>query len=250
MGMDYSKLTAVVDSASAPAVKKGSKISDAAKKSVAKKGVDKKNPKASEEKSTIKDSLMKKTALRKYNAFKISDAYKNSKKRIKDALEDTETTEDAVAVGVNALADTPADQVIAAVIETLGEAIDMLQEECPECGAEEEAPKAEEEEVKDSLNVTVTNGSGESVEVSTEGGDSVVSAPEMPAPEPAMEEPAIEEPAIEEGIGDSVEDDINAEQDALTGPQGKIMKLIKEGKFEEAQALLNKNEKRLSGLGK
>lgn len=65
-----------------------------------------------------------------YAKFKITDSYKSLKKKIKDDLEDTETTEAAVEA---ALADitpeAPAEQVLAAVVEILGDTIDTLQED-------------------------------------------------------------------------------------------------------------------------
>lgn len=262
MAIDYNKMSKIVDGVAEPkkSAVKVKRVVDSKKSVVAKKQGEKKAPKTAEERKAIKDSLVKRTALKRIQMIKDSESYKRNKKRIKDALEDTESTEEAIEAGVGALAEgVPAEQAIAAVIETLGEAIDILQEQCPEC-AEGDVPEVEEgaddEKVEDSLNVTVTNGSGESVEVSTEGGDSVVSTPDVPtisgplAEEPVIGEETAEEEIPSEGIGDSVDEEIGAEQDALTGPNGKIMELIKAGKFREAQKLLNENEERLNGLGK
>lgn len=273
--IDYSKLTQIVDGKAEPkkAPKKGvsSKkpcvIADSKKEG--KKEVPTRKPKVSREE--IMDSISKKRAARKYNTFKVTDSYKNYKKRIKDALEDTETTDDAVAVAVEALNEVPADQAIAAVVEVLGEAIDILQgQACPngECDAipeeAEEAPVEEEVEdsaknfkrgakkVKDGLNVTVTNGSGETVEVNTDGGDSVISAPEAPIAEPPIEtgspedELGIEgeEPAIP--VGDSAEEDaMHSHEDDV---QGKILELLAAGKHEEATEMLKNNEYLLNAI--
>lgn len=65
-----------------------------------------------------------------YAKFKKSPSYIKLCKRVKDALESTETTEEAVGVALEQLTpDTPAEQTLAAVVETLGETIDQLTEE-------------------------------------------------------------------------------------------------------------------------
>lgn len=85
----------------------------------------------------IKDS---KTFLK---SLKVKDSYKNLFKKVKDALEDTETTEDAVCAALDTITeDTPAEDVLAAVVEVLGDTIDELQ-------AEEEYTDEELDEIED-----------------------------------------------------------------------------------------------------
>lgn len=90
----------------------------------------------SERKKEIIDSIKKRREERKkqisdskkYTTFKISDTYKNLKKKIKDALEETETTEAAIEAAIAEITpDAPAEQVVASVIEILGDVIDELQ---------------------------------------------------------------------------------------------------------------------------
>lgn len=65
-----------------------------------------------------------------YAKFKKSKDYIKLKKTIKDALEDTESTEEAVGAALEQLnPETPAEQTLAAVVETLGETIDQLSED-------------------------------------------------------------------------------------------------------------------------
>lgn len=150
--IDYSKLTAIADAAleGKKFDKKPSKVSDAKGKSVpsrkphitdakgkpAPKGkphiADAKGkpaPKGTPHitKDQISDALNKRAKARMYEGFKVTDSFINAKKKIKDALEDTETTNDAVNVAIEALNEVPAEQAIAAVIEVLAEAIDILE---------------------------------------------------------------------------------------------------------------------------
>lgn len=65
-----------------------------------------------------------------YAKFKKTKEYLKLKKAIKDALEDTQSTEEAVGAALEQLnPDTPAEQTLAAVVETLGETIDQLSED-------------------------------------------------------------------------------------------------------------------------
>lgn len=64
-----------------------------------------------------------------FRKFRVQDTYKALRKRIKDELDETETTSEAVDVVVEALEDAPAEQVLAATVEVLGQAIDALQEQ-------------------------------------------------------------------------------------------------------------------------
>lgn len=65
-----------------------------------------------------------------YAKFKKTKEYIKLKKAIKDALEETQTTDEAVGAALEQLSpDTPAEQTLAAVVETLGETIDQLSED-------------------------------------------------------------------------------------------------------------------------
>lgn len=121
--MDFKKLaqvgsTKIADSKSLVNDENRKKVIDALKKRVALKKA------ADARKSVIADSS------KKYSVFKITDSYKALKKKIKDDLEETQSTDEAVECALNELTpDTPAEQVLAAVVETLGETIDDLEEQ-------------------------------------------------------------------------------------------------------------------------
>lgn len=83
-------------------------------------------------KSAKKDSLASRSS-RRVKRIKDSKAYNRIKRRIKDALEETESTEEAIEAAVGSLDEgAPADQVLSAVVEILGDVIDELQGEDPE----------------------------------------------------------------------------------------------------------------------
>lgn len=137
--MDYKKLssvTHVTDSTEVTVDEKKKKILDAAKRkkiNAARAIRDAARRKRVEylrsqitnvgKKSKVEDSA------RKFKVFKVTDSYINLKKKIKDDLLETETTDEAVEAALsNINEDTPAEQVVAAVTEVLGETIDVLQE--------------------------------------------------------------------------------------------------------------------------
>lgn len=143
--MDYKKLssvTHVTDSAEVTVDEKKKKIIDAAKRkkinairavrdAARRKRVEylRSQITNASKKSKVKDSA------RKFKIFKVSDSYLNLKKKIKDDLLETETTDEAVEAALsNINEDTPAEQVVAAVTEVLGETIDTLQEAVEEGG--------------------------------------------------------------------------------------------------------------------
>lgn len=65
-----------------------------------------------------------------FSKFRKLPSYRALKRAIKDALEETETTEEAVGAALQQLTpDTPAEQTLAAVVETLGDTIDQLTDE-------------------------------------------------------------------------------------------------------------------------
>ena len=120
--MDFKKLSQVTDSAHAPK-------SDATSES---------------KKKVIIDALRKKAQLKRqvmdsksYRKFKVTDTFKNLKKRIKDELEETETTEEAVEVLIEALAEAPAEQVVAAATEVLAEIVEVLEGDSDEGDSDE-----------------------------------------------------------------------------------------------------------------
>jgi HSP90 family molecular chaperone len=63
-----------------------------------------------------------------YQSIKDSSNYKRLIKKIKDELSETESTEEAIDVALEALQEAPAEQVLAATVEVLGEAIDSIEE--------------------------------------------------------------------------------------------------------------------------
>lgn len=125
------------------------------------------------DKNEILDALRKRRAARKkaiadaqnrkeqntkrFAKFKVTDSYKTLKKKIKDALEDTETTEEAVEAALAELdSESETAEVLAAVVEVLAEVIDQVsegeeteEEEIEE--PEDEFVEEEYEEIKDSL---------------------------------------------------------------------------------------------------
>lgn len=137
--MDYSKLAQVkvADSATEAArEEKRKKIQDAidrrrAARERARKLADAKKRREEQRNNRVKDS-------KKYAIFKVTDSFKSLKKKIKDELLETETTEDAVTACLNALEGQPAEQVLAATVEVLAEAIDAIQEVEPDSDSEEE----------------------------------------------------------------------------------------------------------------
>lgn len=116
-------------------------------------------------KQAIKDALEKRRqqkpankvadSEKKYRKFRVTDSYKSLVKKIKDDIEETVNTQEAVDVAIEALQEAPAEQVVAACVEVLAGTIDVLQENVatlaeavPEVPAEE-IPE-EPEEVEDS----------------------------------------------------------------------------------------------------
>lgn len=121
-----------------------------------------------EQKKAIKDAIEKRKqkstkiedSKKFLKALKVKDSYKDLFKKVKDALEDTETTEDAVCAALDTITeDTPAEEVLATVVEVLGDTIDELQAESDEYTDEEldeveDIPEDEESidsEIEDSL---------------------------------------------------------------------------------------------------
>lgn len=291
--IDYSKLTAIADSAfdGKKFDKKPSKVSDAKGKPAPKgkphisdaKGKPAPKGKPHVSKEMISDALKKVQDARAYKTFKVTDSYRNALKKVKDALEETETTDDAINVAIEALNEVPAEQAIAAVIEVLSEAIDILEtngcvdgtcdgvdetaepmaeepmaeepveEEVEEEKVEDSAPSDAEIEallkalnadganvtkdqlkkayvafkkdakVEDSVEVTVTNNSGETVTVNADGGDTAVGADTMAEPmgAPMGEEPmGPEAPMGEEPAGIEGEEPMPSELPGLEGEEG------------------------------
>lgn len=137
--MDFKKLSEVntskiADSSSKTVAEKKKKIIDAIKKrreerkqsnddAAKKKIVDSIKRRREERKRSIAD------AEKKFSKFKVADSYVNLKKKIKDSLDETETTNEAVEAALAEITpDAPAEQVLAAVVEVLAETIDMLSE--------------------------------------------------------------------------------------------------------------------------
>ena len=126
--MDYGKLAQVkiADSTTDTAKEeKRKKIQDAierrrASRERARKVADAKRRREEQKNQQVKDS-------KEYANFKVTDGFKSLKKKIKDEMLETETTEDAVTACLNALEGQPAEQVLAATVEVLAEAIDALQ---------------------------------------------------------------------------------------------------------------------------
>lgn len=162
--VDYSKLAQAAQKVadSKPAAQKpakqnrvadSKKLTDEQKKAI--KDAIEKRKQAQQQKSTkIEDSK------EYFKALKVKDSYKDLFKKVKDALEDTETTEDAVCAALDTITeDTPAEDVLATVVEVLGETIDELQAEDDEYTDEEldeieDIPEDEESidsEIEDSL---------------------------------------------------------------------------------------------------
>lgn len=80
--------------------------------------------------SIIADSAKPATPAPKVTAAKrrLTDSFKKLKRRIKDDLEGTESTEEVIDVVQNYLAEAPADEVLQATVEVLGEVVDKLEE--------------------------------------------------------------------------------------------------------------------------
>lgn len=119
--IDYSKLSQVTDS----------KRHETEKKPGASRVIDSKKGLSDIQKKKIKDAIAKRKLGRasapKYARIKVKDSYKNLLKKIKDELEETESTDAAIECALsNITPDTPAEDVLAAVMETLGETIDEL----------------------------------------------------------------------------------------------------------------------------
>lgn len=137
--MDYGKLAQVkiADSATdAAKEEKRKKIQDAIER---RRAAREKARKIADAKRRREEKNQKVEDSKEYSKFKVTDGFQSLKKKIKDEMLETETTEDAVAACLNALEGQPAEQVLAATVEVLAEAIDALQ------GAEE--PELEPEEV-------------------------------------------------------------------------------------------------------
>ena len=117
-------------------------------------------------KQAIKDAIAKRqkesknqitdAEAKKYRKFRVTDSYKSLVKKIKDDMEETVNTQEAVDVAIEALQEAPAEQVVAACVEVLAGTIDVLQENVatlaeavPEV-PEEEVVEEEETKVEDS----------------------------------------------------------------------------------------------------
>lgn len=161
--VNYSKLSQVTQ-----------KVADskpAAQKSVSQRRVADSKKLTDAQKKAIRDAIAKRKQVQQkttkiedsknyLKALKVKDSYKNLFKKVKDALEETETTEDAVCAALDTITvDTPAEDVLAAVIEVLGETVDELQAEDDEYTDEEideveDIPEDEDtidSEIEDSL---------------------------------------------------------------------------------------------------
>jgi soluble cytochrome b562 len=116
--MDFKKLAEVQAKNQAP-------VADSTKKS-RKEIMDAIAARRAARKKAIEDAQKAKD----FKMFKVTDGYKNLRKKIKDALEETETTEAAIEAALQEITpEAPAEQVLAAVIEILGETIDELEGE-------------------------------------------------------------------------------------------------------------------------
>ena len=130
--MDYGKLCRVADAAQTSKEDHKKKIQDA---------IERRRASREEARKKVEDSESK-----KYETFKVTDSYKDLRKKIKDNLMETEDTEAAIQAALEALAEAPAEQVLAATIEVLAEAIDVLQVEDPEIEENEEIQVEDPEE--------------------------------------------------------------------------------------------------------
>lgn len=160
--MDYKKLSGVKISDSSVEEKKAKLKAAIEKRMAIRDAAEKKRAEAIEKRTAIRDSAEKKAKLKairdaaerrraairnrkrltdsnKYSTFRITDSYKSLFKKIKDELSETETTEEAINVALEALQDAPAEQVLAAVTEVLGEAIDVLEAQAAPENPEEPA---------------------------------------------------------------------------------------------------------------
>jgi hypothetical protein len=84
---------------------------------------------------TVVENVLKRRKARKvedshkYSNFSKTAEYRRLCRKVKDALEDTETTEEAVEAALAQIdPETPAEQTLAAVVETLSDVIEDLQE--------------------------------------------------------------------------------------------------------------------------
>lgn len=144
--MDYSKLsgvhTQITDAAAKEQEAQKEARRQAVRDAIAKHREEvKKRVQDSEHKTQEKPS--KETPVghpKAYAGIKDSASYPSILKKVKDELSETEDTESAIDAVLDLLHEAPAEQVLSATVEVLGEAIDALQEE------EEPAAPADPEE--------------------------------------------------------------------------------------------------------
>lgn len=86
---------------------------------------------------------------KKYAEFKVADTYQQLKKKIKDDLLETETTDAAIEAVEVALENAAPEEVLAAAVEILSETVDVLQEQIDQNPPVDPAP--EEEYIEDSV---------------------------------------------------------------------------------------------------
>lgn len=108
--MNLEKLAKVADSVKETEIN-GKKIADSARKEALKK--------------KLRDSKIEN--LRNHKTWRVTDEFVNLRKRVKDELEKTENTEQVIETVMTLLEDQPAEQVIAATLEVIAEAVDLLE---------------------------------------------------------------------------------------------------------------------------
>lgn len=141
------------------------RISDAKRRMAMKRGVSATGINRISDSAKPSRSLMRGASAKRVAASQLArkqdsraKTYFALRKRIKDELEDTETTDEAIEAAVNVLQENamenPAD-IVAAVVEVLSDVVDTLPTETAdggdEDGADEDLDEGGEEEVSDSV---------------------------------------------------------------------------------------------------
>ncbi len=98
-----------------------------------------------------------------FKKFKVSDGYRDLRRKVKDALEETEDTESAIEAVTGFLQDQDPEQVLAASVDVLGDIIDVLESKIS--NESEDDP----DEIYDSVTAgsIILNKAGEEVKVSS-----------------------------------------------------------------------------------
>lgn len=89
-------------------------------------------------KTKFKDSRKSLVAKSSYKKIKLSDSYKSLLKKIKDELEETESTQEAVEVALaNINEETTPQEVVTAVVEVFADVIESMEDKIEELEGEE-----------------------------------------------------------------------------------------------------------------